>query len=107
VASRRCLLADTSENGQFKNLDVIATHGAHHWRDTGNISQPMIADIHTQTIEGLWSTVKHGISGSNHAVSKKWLQGYLNEYVWRYNHRDDPRSMFELLLLRSVYPAET
>jgi transposase-like protein len=64
-------------------------------------------DIHTQTIEGFWSLVKRGISGSHHAVSRKWLQGYLNEYVWRYNHRDDPRSMFELLLLRSAYPAET
>ncbi len=63
-------------------------------------------DIHTQTIEGFWSLVKRGISGSHHAVSKKWLQGYLNEYVWRYNHRDDPRSMFELLLLRSAYPTE-
>jgi len=49
-------------------------------------------DIHTQTIEGFWSLVKRGISGSHHAVSKKWLQGYLNEYVWRYNHRDDPRA---------------
>ncbi len=64
-------------------------------------------DIHTQTIEGFWSLVKRGISGSHHAVSKKWLQGYLNEYAWRYNHRDDPRAMFELLLLRSAYPAET
>ena len=61
-------------------------------------------DIHTNTIEGFWSLVKRGISGTHHAVSRKWLQGYLNEYVWRYNHRDDPRSMFELLLLRSAQP---
>ncbi len=25
---------------------------------------------------------------SYHSVSQKWLQGYVNEYVWRYNHRD-------------------
>jgi transposase-like protein len=64
-------------------------------------------DIHTQTIEGFWSLVKRGISGTHHAVSPKWLQGYLNEYVWRYNHRDDPRAMFALLLLRAANPRVT
>ena len=48
-------------------------------------------DVHTQTIEGFWSLVKNGIRGTYHSVSKKWLQGYLNEYAWRYNHRDDRR----------------
>jgi hypothetical protein len=27
-------------------------------------------------------------------VSVKWLQGYLNEYTWRYNRRDNERAMF-------------
>lgn len=45
-------------------------------------------DTHTQTIEGFWSLVKRGIGGTHHSVSAKHLQGYLNEYVWRYNHRD-------------------
>jgi transposase-like protein len=61
-------------------------------------------DVHTQTIDGFWSLVKRGIGGTHHAVSPKWLQGYLNEYVWRYNHRDDGRAMFALLLLRSANP---
>ncbi len=59
-------------------------------------------DVHTQTIDGFWSLVKRGIGGTHHAVSPKWLQGYLNEYVWRYNHRDDGRAMFLTLLLRSA-----
>jgi len=59
-------------------------------------------DVHTQTIEGFWSLVKRGLSGTHHAVSAKHLQGYLNEYAWRYNHRDSRRSMFELLLLRAA-----
>lgn len=57
---------------------------------------------HTQSIEGFWSLTKNGIRGTYHAVSKKWLQGYLNEYAWRYNHRDDPRAMFLLLLRRAT-----
>lgn len=59
-------------------------------------------DIHTNTIEGFWSLVKRGIDGVYHAVSAKHLQGYLNEYAWRYNHRNGGRMMFEVLLLRAV-----
>jgi transposase len=59
-------------------------------------------DVHTQTIEGFFSLVKNGIRGVYHSVSPKWLQSYLNEYAWRYNHRDDPRAMFERLLQRSA-----
>ena len=59
-------------------------------------------DVHTNTIEGFWSLVKRGISGVYHSVSAKHLQGYLNEYAWRYNHRDDGRAMFELALLRAA-----
>lgn len=61
-------------------------------------------DVHTQTIEGFWSLVKNGLRGSHHAVSARHLQGYLNEYVWRYNHRDDGRAMFWTLALRSALP---
>jgi transposase len=55
-------------------------------------------DVHTQTIEGFFSLVKNGIRGTYHAVSRKWLQGYLNEYAWRY----DRRAMFESLLFRAA-----
>lgn len=61
-------------------------------------------DVHTQTIDGFWMLLKTGILGAHHSVSPKWLQGYLNEYVWRYNHRDDGRAMFATLLLRSAVP---
>ncbi len=58
--------------------------------------------VHTQAIEGFFSLVKNGIRGVYHVVSEKWLQGYLNEYAWRYNHRDDPMAMFKNLLLRAT-----
>jgi transposase-like protein len=59
-------------------------------------------DVHTQTIEGFWALTKNGIRGAYHSVSRKWLQGYLNEYAWRYNHRDSGRSMFHDLLAEAV-----
>ncbi|MDO8547420.1 MAG: IS1595 family transposase [Nitrospirales bacterium] len=59
-------------------------------------------DVHTNTIEGFWSLTKRGIGGVYHAVSKKHLQGYLNEYTWRYNHRNDQRAQVRTLLLRAA-----
>ena len=58
--------------------------------------------IHTQSIEGFFGLVKNGLRGVYHSVSAKWLQGYLNEYAWRYNRRDDGRTMFLELISESV-----
>jgi transposase len=60
--------------------------------------------VHTQQIEGFWSLLKRGINGSYHAVSPKWLQGYVNEYAFRYNLRGSGREMFAELALRSAFP---
>jgi hypothetical protein len=41
-----------------------------------------------------------------HSVSAEHLDGYLNEYVWRYNRRGekDERSLFAQILLRAALP---
>jgi transposase len=57
-------------------------------------------NAHTNTIEGFWSLVKRGISGVYHAVSPKYLQSYVNEYSFRYNHRKDETPMFKNFLSR-------
>ena len=59
-------------------------------------------DIHTQTIDGFFGMLKNGIRGVHHGVSHKWLQGYVNEYTWRWNHRDNTRSQFLALLRRAA-----
>ena len=72
--------------------------GCDHRRINHSEGVYVSGDIHTKTIEGFWSLVKSGIRGSHHAASAKYLPGYLNEYTWRYNHRHERRSMFELFL---------
>jgi transposase len=59
-------------------------------------------DVHTNTIEGFFGNLKRGISGNYHAVSRKWLQGYLNEFAFRYNHRASAGGPFKRLLLRAA-----
>jgi len=42
---------------------------------------------HTNTIEGFWSLLKRGIVGIYHFTSRKHLQDYVDEFVFRYNTR--------------------
>ena len=55
-------------------------------------------DVHTNTMEGFWSNVKRGISGTYVWVSKKHLQTYLREFEYRHNLRRTPYLMFDCLL---------
>lgn len=57
---------------------------------------------HTNTIEGFFGNLKTGMRGAYKKVSPRYLQSYLNEYAWRYNHRRSGRGMFESLLLRAT-----
>lgn len=44
-------------------------------------------DIHSNTIEGVFSLIRRGVIGTFHSVSKKHLPNYLNEFQFRYNTR--------------------
>jgi transposase-like protein len=54
-------------------------------------------DVHMNTIEGFWALLKTGIVGVHHSVGDAYLQTYVNEYAFRYNHRDDTKPMFAVL----------
>jgi transposase len=58
----------------------------------------VMGDIHTNTIDGFWSLVKGGLSGVYKHVSADYLQSYVNEYSFRYNHRKDETPMFQTFL---------
>lgn len=60
--------------------------------------------VHTNTIEGFWSLLKRGIFGIYHFTSKKHLQKYVDEFVFRYNTRQYNESQrFNLLLANTEY----
>jgi transposase-like protein len=91
----------TDEWPAYSGLDQ---HFAAHSRVVHSAREYVRGDWHTNTVEGFFGNLKTGIRGNYKKVSRKWLQGYLNEFVWRYNHRAtiDRRSMFEQLLLRAA-----
>ena len=64
-----------------------------------NQGQYVNGRVHTNTIEGFWSLLKRGIFGIYHFTSKKHLQIYVDEFVFRYNTRNiTSRARFDLML---------
>jgi transposase len=87
---------------EYKPYKRLGKKGYSHRRINHSAKVYVDGDVHTQTIDGFFGLFKTGVRGAHHAVSHKWLQGYLNEWAWRWNHRDDPRAMFDLLLGRAT-----
>ena len=52
-----------------------------------NDNEFVVGDIFTNTIEGFWSHFKKMVFGTYHYVSKKHLQRYIDEEVFRWNTR--------------------
>lgn len=83
---------------EYPVYDRLSLMGYSHERVTHSENIYVIGKAHTNTIEGFWSTAKNGIKGVFHSVSPKYLQDYLDEYAFRYNHRDNVESMYWVLL---------
>jgi transposase-like protein len=60
---------------------VVVNHAAKEW---------VRGDVHTNTVEGVWSLFKRSVIGSYHQVSVKHLPAYLDELEWKYNNRNNP-----------------
>lgn len=58
---------------------------------------------YTNTIEGFWSHFKRMILGTYHRLSKEHLQRYVDESVFRWNHRNATSGrIFKILMGRSL-----
>lgn len=45
--------------------------------------------VYTNTSEGFWPLLKRGIIGIYHFTTRKLLQKYMDEFIFRYNTRDN------------------
>jgi len=83
---------------EYSSYDGLEHCGYAHKRIRHSAKVYVSGDVHTNTIEGFWSTVKRGIGGVYHNVSAKYLQNYLNEYCFRYNRRMQGNLLFKRIL---------
>jgi transposase len=102
IVTEHVLPVSTVYTDELSSYDTLGRYGYRHERIPHSERVYVSGNVHTNIVEGFFGNVKRGISGNYHSVSQKWLQGYLNEFVWRYNHRDDAQPMFKTLLLRAA-----
>lgn len=83
---------------EYKIYRPAAKRGYDHKFVSHGKGQYVDGECHTNTLEGFWSQLKRSIHGTYHNISPKHLQAYLDEFSWRYNHRDAALHPFRLLL---------
>jgi transposase len=98
IAKEYVLPKSTIFTDDYVSYDGLEMQGYAHKRIRHSQKVYVSGDVHTNTIEGFWSTVKRGIGGVYHNVSAKYLQTYLDEYCFRYNRRDQGNMLFKRIL---------
>ena len=84
---------------ELKSYLGIADHDTRHETVKHSEEEWVVGDVHTNSVEGVWSLLKRSIVGAWHQVSAKHLDAYLSEVEFRINHRNDPY-IFEAVLIQ-------
>src|SRR3989338_7631473 len=79
------------------HLDRVARpyerHSVHHKK-----REFVRGRVHTQTVDWFWSNTKGSLRGTHKSVSPKYLQSYLDGFVFHYNNAHSDRERFFALL---------
>ena len=89
--------AEAIYTDELKSYLGIADADTRHETVNHSADQWVVGDVHTNSIEGVWSLFKRSIMGSFHKVSVKHLDRYLAELEWRFNNRDNDRIFVDTL----------
>jgi transposase-like protein len=81
----------TDELNIYRNLPSM---GFEHKHVRHAVRQYVNGIAHTNSLDGFWSQLKRSINGTFHHVSPKYLPGYVNEFVYRYNLRGSESPIF-------------
>jgi transposase-like protein len=79
----------------------IADHNTRHEFVDHSRDEWVRGQVHTNTVESVWSLFDRGVIGSYHKLSKKHMQAYLDEFSFRFNNRSNPH-LFTNTLQRLV-----
>lgn len=87
----------TDEYRGYNKLDAIIEHikidHQRMWSYRG---------LNTNTIESFWAILKRALVGQYHQVSPEYLPDYVNEIVFKYNYRENPDQMFDIICKKLI-----
>ena len=87
VTSEESVAYFTDEWAPYRGIEDMNTA---HETVNHSVEEWVRGDVHTNTVENIWSLLKRSIIGAYHQVSVKHLDAYLDELEWRFNNRDNP-----------------
>ena len=93
--------AEAIYTDELKSYLGIADHNTRHETVKHSEEEWVVGDVHTNSIEGVWSLFKRSIVGTFHKMSVKHMDRYLEELEWRFNNRNNPH-IFRDALMRIV-----
>lgn len=76
----------TDEHNSYSRL---GGNGYTHNVVRHNDGEYVVGECYTNTIEGFWSQFRRMVFGVYHYISKKYLQRYIDEEVYRWNTRNE------------------
>ena len=82
--------AEAIYTDELRSYMGIADHDTRHETVRHSEEEWVAGDVHTNSIEGVWSLFKRSIVGTFHKMSVKHMDRYLEELEWRFNNRDNP-----------------
>lgn len=85
-ADRTCRLI-TDDLNAYKSTGVAFAGGHYAVKHSSKEYVRWGTDIHSNTIEGVFSLLRRGVMGTFHSVTPKHLPNYLNEFQFRWNTR--------------------
>ena len=91
---------------ELRSYSSLPEEGYPHATINHSIKEFVRGPIHTNTIESFWSMLQRGVQGTCIHVSEKHLPKYLAEFEYRFNLRQTPSAMFEILLLAFRRPSQ-
>ncbi|MFA1688752.1 IS1595 family transposase [Candidatus Rickettsia barbariae] len=101
IAINNILIGSTilsDEWGAYKVLEKLYNHEYIN-HDLGKYIRESVS---TNTIESFWALFKRGIIGLSCSIRKKHIERYLNEFVFRCNHKNyNVSNMFNAILLNT------
>ena len=89
--------AEAIYTDELKSYLGIADHDTRHETVNHSAEQWVIGDVHTNSIEGVWSLFKRSLMGAFHKMSAKHMDRYLEELEWRFNNRDNPNIFWDTM----------
>lgn len=87
---------------EFVGYTKIGKEFAEHHTVNHSASEYVRGEASTNTVEGYFSLLKRGLTGTYHHVSKQHLHRYLAEFDFRYNARHDSDAVRAFLALKNT-----